>query len=183
MLHQHVTNLKQESWNLQEKTGKDRQDLEKYCEETEQDGRRLCLRIKNMEKKENESSDKFLEAVKCLFSEASINIPDACIDCAHCVSRTDDTVIVCFTTFRHCTMFYRKRKELKDGVKVHLDLTKARLDLLIKASKYVNSLSNVGFLYADVNSRLKIHFANNSGSFFDSMDDLISRTEGFPNNI
>ena len=62
-----------------------------------------------------------------------------CIDRAHRVSRTDDTVIVRFTTFRHRTMFYRKRKELKNGVKVHLDLTKARLDLLIKASKYVKT--------------------------------------------
>ena len=67
-----------------------------------------------MKKQENESSDKVPEAVKCLFSEASINIPDACIDRAHGVSRTDDTVIVRFTTFRHRTMFYRKRKELKN---------------------------------------------------------------------
>ena len=78
-------------------------------------------------------------------------------------------------------MFYRKKKELKNGVKVHLDLAKARLDLLIKASKYVNSLSYVDLVYADINCRLKIHFSNNSESFFDSMDDLISKTEGFPN--
>ena len=36
--------------------------------------------------KKYESSNKVLEAVKCLFSEASINIPDACIDCTHRVS-------------------------------------------------------------------------------------------------
>ena len=78
-------------------------------------------------------------------------------------------------------MFYKEREELKNGVKVHFDFTKARLDLLIKASKYVNSLSNVGFLYADINYRLKIHFP--SESFFDSMDVLILTTEGFPNDI
>ena len=50
MLQQHVTNLKHEKSNLQEKTRKDRQDLEKYCEENEQYGRLLCLRIKNMKK-------------------------------------------------------------------------------------------------------------------------------------
>ena len=88
-----------------------------------------------MIKQESKSSDKVLEEIKSLFSEASINIPDACVDCAHRVSEIDDTVIVRFTTFRHRTMFYTKRKELKNGVKVHLDLTKARLDLLIKASK------------------------------------------------
>ena len=49
-----------------------------------------------MKKEENESSDEVLEAVKCLFSEASNNIPDACTGCAHYVSRTDDTVVVNF---------------------------------------------------------------------------------------
>ena len=135
MLQQHVTNLKQENSNFQERTRIDRQDLEKYCEENEQYSRRLCLRIKNLKKQENKSSKTVLEEIKCLFSEASINISDACIDRAHRVSKTDDTVIMRFTTFHHRTMFYRKRKELKNGVKVHLDLTKARLDLLIKASK------------------------------------------------
>ena len=113
----------------------------------------------------NESSEKVLEEIKCLFSEASINIPDACIDRAHRVSKTDDTVIVTFTTFRHRTMFYRKRKELKNGVKVHLDLTKARLDLLIKASKYVKNLSNVDFVYADINCRLNGWFNFEDGRF------------------
>ena len=80
MLPQHVINLKQENLNLEEKTRKDKQDLEKHCEENEQYGRCLCLRIKNMKKQENESSNKVLEAFKPLFGEASINIPDACTD-------------------------------------------------------------------------------------------------------
>ena len=66
---------------------------------------------------------------------------------------------------------------------VHLDLTKARLELLIKARKYVNSLSNVGFVHADINCRLKTHFSNNIESFFDSVDDSISKTEAFQNDI
>ena len=108
MLQQHVANLKQENSNLQERTRIDRQDLEKYCEENEQYSRRLCLRIKNLKKQENESSEEVLEEIKCLFSEASINIPDACIDRAHRVSKTDDTVIVRFTTFRHRICFTGK---------------------------------------------------------------------------
>ena len=151
--------------------------------ENEQYGWRLYLRIKNMEKQKYGSSDKVLEAIKCLFSETSINIPDACIDCAHRVNRTDGTVIVRFTTFRHHTMLYRKRKELKNEVKVHLDLTKVRLDLLIIARKYVNSLSIVGFVYADINCRFKMHLSNNNGWSFDSMDDLISKMEVLPNDI
>ena len=90
-------------------------------------------------------------------------------------------VRVYFTTFPHHTMSYRKREELKSGVKVHLDLTKSRLDLLIKVSKYVNSLCNVNFVYTDIKWRLKIHFLNSNESFFDSMDDLILKMEGFPN--
>ena len=82
ILQQHVTNLKQEHLNLQEKARKDWQDLEKYCEENEQYGRRLCLRIKNMKKEENESYNKVLEAVNCLFNEASISVLDACIHAA-----------------------------------------------------------------------------------------------------
>ena len=183
MLQQHVTNLKQENSNVQERARIDRQDLEKYCEENEQYSRRLCLRVKNLKKQENKSSKKVLEEIKYLFSEASINISDACIDRAHRVSKTDDKVIMRFTRFHHRTMFFRKRKELKNEVKVHLDLTKARLDLLIKASKYVKNLSNVDFVYADINCRLKIHFSNNNESLFDSMEDLISKTEGFPYEI
>ena len=53
-------------------------------------------------------------------------IPDPYIDRAHRVSKTNDTVIVRFTTFRHRTMFYRNKKALKGGVTAHLDLTKSR---------------------------------------------------------
>ena len=91
------------------------------------------------------------------FDKASINILDACIDHAHGVSRIDDTMIVHFTTFYYQTVL-QERKELKNGVKIQLGFTKARLELLIKASKYVNSLSNVGFVHADIDCRFKIHF-------------------------
>ena len=69
-------------------------------------------------------------------------------------------------------MFYIERKELKTELKVHLDLTKSRLDLLIKVNKYLNSIPNVGFICADIILRIKIHFSNNNESFFDSMSDL-----------
>ena len=50
MLQQLVTNLKQENLYLKEKSRKDQEDLEKYCEENEQYSRNLCLRIKNIKK-------------------------------------------------------------------------------------------------------------------------------------
>ena len=68
-------------------------------------------------------------------------------------------------------MFSIERKELKTELKV-LDLTKSRLDLLIKVNKYLNSIPNVGFICADIIFRIKIHFSNNNESFFDSMSDL-----------
>ena len=67
MLQQQVINVKQGNLNLQEKARKDFQDLEKYYEENGQYALRLCLRIRNLRKQENESSNKVLEAVKCFF--------------------------------------------------------------------------------------------------------------------
>ena len=100
MLQQHVTNLKQNNFNLLEKARKDQQDLEKYYKENE-----------------------------CLFGKVSINISDAWIDCANQVSRTDDMVLVRFTTFCHHTMFFIII------IKNPVDLANTRLDLLIKMGK------------------------------------------------
>ena len=69
--------------------------------------------MKNIKKSDNETSEVVLESIRKLFDEANVVIPDACIDRAHRVSKTNDTVIVRFTTFRHRTMFYRNRKAKK----------------------------------------------------------------------
>ena len=110
------------------------------------------------------------------------NIPDAFIDRTHRASRTDDTVIVHFTTFRHCTMFYSERKELKNGVKVPLNKIQIR-PTDQKMKKYLKSIPNVGFICADMICRLKIHFSNNNESFFDSMGNAVSKAERFPDDI
>lgn len=55
-------------------------------------------------------------------------------------------------------MFYGKSKELKNGRKFHLDLSKPRLDILAEASKYVKNIFSVVFIYADINCHLKIYF-------------------------
>ena len=132
-------------------TRKDWQNLGKYCKENKQHGWCPCLRIKNIKKQ-------VLEAVKGLFSKVSISTPDAFINRAHCVSRTDghgDSTLYNISSLHYVL----RKKELKNGVKAHVKLTKDRLDLLIKTSKYVNSLSNKGFVYTDINCRLKIHFS------------------------
>ena len=71
--------------------------------------------MKNIKKSDNETSQVVLESIRKLLDEANVVIPDACVDGAHGVSKTNDTNIVRFTTFRHRTMFYRNRKALKRG--------------------------------------------------------------------
>ena len=85
--------------------------------------------------------------------------------------------MVRFTTFRHHTMFCRNRKTLKGGVTVYLDLTKSRVDLLMKENKYVKDISIADFSYSDINCRLKVRFKNRREEFFDSMEDLISKID------
>ena len=112
-----------------------RQEFDSRCDESEQYSRRLCLGVKNIKKSDNENSEVVMESIRKLFDEANVVIPDTFIDRSQHVNKTNDTVVVCFTTFSHRNMFYRYRKALKGGVTVDLDLTKSRLDLLMKANK------------------------------------------------
>ena len=160
MLQQHVSTLKRSN-----------EELIKRCEENEQYGRRLCLRIKGIPRKEKEKSDEVLDQVRSLFDEAEVTIPDTVLDRAHRVSKKTSEVIVRFTTFRHRTLLYRKRKSLK-GKSVHLDLTKSRLQLLNDAKKAISNKDNISFCYADINCRCKVRFTDATESFFESLSDL-----------
>ena len=152
-------------------------------EELEQYGRRLCLRIDGVPTKTNESSDDVLDSVKSLFKEAKVDIPESVIDRAHRIgSRYLDassnnyckSIIIRFTTFRDRTMFYRAKNKLKRGVRIKLDLTKSRYDLLKRANDHVKEVPSIKFCYADVNCRLKVKFndENQKDIFFSSFDDL-----------
>ena len=50
-------------------------------------------------------------------------------------------------------MLYRARAKLK-GIKVRLDLTKSRYDLLSNANNHVKEIPTIRFCYVDVNRRL-----------------------------
>ena len=89
MLQQHVTSLKRSNEELITK-----------CEENEQYGRRLCLKIKGMPRKEKERPDEVLEQVRKLSGEAESTIPDAVLDRAHRVSKCNHNGIVRFTTLQ-----------------------------------------------------------------------------------
>ena len=79
-----------------------------------------------------------------------------------------------FTTFRHRTLFYRARKNLKSRFKVKLDLTKSKLNLLKKANDHVKEIPAINFCYADVNFRLleKFHDTKQEDIFFSTFDKL-----------
>ena len=160
MLQQHVTLLKRSN-----------EDLINKCEENEQYGRRLCLRIKGIPRKEKERSDEVLEQVRKLFGKAEVTIPDAVLDRAHRVSKSNHDVVVKFTTFCHRTLFHRKCKTLK-GKSLHLDLTNSRLRLLNDAKKLISIRNNIAFCYADVNCRCKVRYSDGKELFCESISDL-----------
>ena len=84
--------------------------------------------------------------VKSMFSELGVDIPDAVIDRENRIGRkTMDAnekhkqqVIVRFTTWRHRTTVYRTREKIK-SIKIRLDLTKPRLDLLSSANNVLKT--------------------------------------------
>ena len=86
--------------------------------------------------------------------------------------KTKQTIIVKFTTFRHRTLLYRARRKLKNGVKLHIDLSKKSFKLLLDAQKYVENVGEVQFVYASANCNLKVKFRNNDESFFTSIQEL-----------
>ena len=71
-------------------------------------------------------------------------------------------------------MLYKAKNKLKRGVRIKLDLTKSRYDLLKRANDHVKEVPSIKFCYADVNCRLKVKFndENQKDIFFSSFDDL-----------
>ena len=129
-------------------------------EELEQYGKCLCLGIDSVPTVKDESSDDVLEFTKSLFKEAKVVVPYTVLDHGHrtgpsytdrITSKKCKSIIVRFTTFRHRTLFYRARKNLKSGFKVKLDLTKSRFNLLKKANDHVKEIPAISFCYEDVN--------------------------------
>ena len=140
-------------------------------EELEQYGRRQCLRLEGVPIEKNETSDKVLSKVMHMCKEAGVDIPDMVIDRAHRIGKTytDNktkksckSIIVRFTTFRHRTMVYRAKKNMKNNVRVKLDLTKKRYNLFMSANKFVANNDSVKFCYTDINCRPKIKWQDDS---------------------
>ena len=118
-----------------------------------------------------------------MFEEAGAGNFDGYIDRAHQIGKTNfnkksakkcKSIIVKFKTFWHRTIVYRLKKNMKDNIKAHIDLTKKRHSLLKSASNLVKDVDRILFCYADINCCLKIKLKDESreDDFFTSIDDL-----------
>ena len=58
--------------------------------------------------------------------------------------------MVRFVSFKHRTLFYRKRASLKN-VRVKIDLTKRRYEVFKKVVTLVNGNNDVDYVFTDVN--------------------------------
>ena len=130
---------------------------------------------------DNEISHEVLDKVKSLTIETSHDTPDVVIDRAHRIGKGYNdkksnihckSIIVRFTTFRYRTMFYGSRANLKNNVKLKLDLTKNRYKIFTKAIETVKRYDNVNYVMVDINCRLKVVFKDGSGKFFTNIISL-----------
>ena len=99
------------------------------------------------------------------------------IDKAHWIGKTYKfsknckSTIVEFTIFGHHTIVYQFKKNMKDNIKVHVDLTKERHSLLKSANNLVKDVGRILFCYADINCRLKIKWKDNVLTLIDDFKD------------
>ena len=71
-------------------------------------------------------------------------------------------------------MLYRPKNKLKRGVRIKLDLSKSRYNLLKRANDHVKEVPSIKFCYAGINFRLKVKFndENQKDISFSSFDEL-----------
>ena len=107
--------------------------LVKKCDDLEQYGRRFCLRILDVDGDCSETSDDAFDKCIELFNRLALDIPEACINREHRIGKKTPgrvrPIIIRFTTWRHRTMVYRRRKDCVN-CRITLDLTKTRMDIL-----------------------------------------------------
>ena len=127
-----------------------------------------------------ESADNVLEKVENILKEECSNLSGNVIDRAHLIGsnykcfKTNNTYrsfIVRFNSFKHRTLFYRNRNKLK-GVRIKLDLTKKRYNVLRSARSSANENQDINYVFADINCRLKVAFKNGTSDFFKDIIEL-----------
>lgn len=136
----------------------------------EQYSRRSCLRITGIERAENESSSQCVEKVIDICNDLKLDIKKEDIDRAHRVGRDRKTLIVKFYSFGKRTSLYKNRGKAKNNIKIRLDLTKPRLNLLDQAKELITENSCVDYVFADINCNVVAKLKSNEFKFFNNLD-------------
>ena len=125
----------------------------------EQYGRRVCLRIEDVPVAHEETAEEVFKKTENLLKKVGPNLSGDCFDKAHrigpdytCYKSQEKyrSIMVCFVSFKHRTLFYRKRASLKN-VRVKIDLTKRRYEVFKKVVTLVNGDNDVDYVFTDVN--------------------------------
>ena len=149
--------------------------LVKKCDDLEQYGRRLCLRILDVDGDGSEISDDVLDKCTELYNKLELDISEACIDSAHRIGKKTPgrvrLIIVCFMTWLHCTMVYRKCKDCVN-CRITLDLMKTRMDILKEAIDLARESHHISYAFSDINCSLCVKLTNGSFKFSNTIDNL-----------
>ena len=174
---------------------------ERRIDDAEQYSRRLCLRIDNVPVDDKETSEECLNKVMHVIDNMDVDISREMIDRAHRIGKkfvrekTEDSdnsevtdnedrevpgmsstryqqIIVRFTSWRVRTLVYRKRKSARNKVKIKLDLTKRRLNLIKFARRESKEHDKVDFVFADVNCNIYLKSKRGEYISFQSTDEF-----------
>ena len=176
ILQNAVEKIKNDNDILKEKFESDIDSLQQYS-------RRLCLRIDGVELKQGfETPEEVVKLVQGFIKDAGVTCPDIVIDRAHRVGPVYEniekkkmkSIIVKFNNFRIRSQFYQNRKNLKDGIRVKIDLTKRNYNLLREIMDLLSAEKFKDFyVYSDINCRIKIvDSSSKESAFINSFDDV-----------
>ena len=157
-------------------------------DDAEQYSRRLCddIPLKSTE------TDRDLEnQLNNEFINMGLNIPKEAIDRVHRIGRKYEvdevdkdgvvTVTVRFSTWSHRTQVYKARKR-NTFMKLKVDLTKRRGNLLSRARSLIENVEGIDFVFADVNCRLNVKFSDEGVKAFNAETELANIVAGCDGN-
>ena len=112
----------------------------------EQYSRRHSLRLTGVPRNKGETADDCLNIVKQIIAKIpDLNIPEAVLDRAQRIGASfgnrPPSIIFKFTTWRHRTLFYRKREEIYNAFKwkVTLDITRENLQIIGVVNQHIQA--------------------------------------------
>ena len=133
--------------------------LENDNDNLKQYGRHVYLRIEDVPVTNKETAEEVFKKTENLLTKVCPNLSGDCNNRAHCIGpdymcyKSQEkcrSIMVRFVSFKHRTLFYRKRTSLKN-VKVKIDLTKRQYEVLKKAINLVNRNNDNDYVFTDVN--------------------------------